>query len=48
MKAIEREIGVVNCGRISVAPPEKNRLEPWDYGKESYKQCSEPGRFFED
>lgn len=35
----------VDCGMIRVAPPKRNRLEPWDYDKELYKQRNEAGVF---
>ena len=37
---------VVDCGMIPVVPPKKNRLKPWDYDKELYKQRNEVERFF--
>ena len=37
---------VVDCGMIPVVPPKKNRLEPWEYDKEFYKQRDEVERFF--
>ena len=37
---------VVHCGMNPVVPPKKNRLEPWEYDKELYKQRNEVERFF--
>ena len=36
----------VDCGMIPVAPPKMDRLKPWDYDKELYKQRDETERFF--
>ena len=33
-------------GYVPVVPPKKNRLEPWAYDKELYKQRNEIERFF--
>lgn len=33
-------------GFISIVPPKKNRLEPWEYDKERYKQRNEKERYF--
>ena len=41
MRATEKELG-----DPSVVPPKKNRIDPWEYGKEFYKRKNDVERFF--
>ena len=37
---------VIEKGFIPVVPPKKNRIEPWEYDKERYKERNEIERYF--
>jgi transposase len=36
----------VSLGYVPVAPPKRNRREPWDYGRDLHKMRNEVERFF--
>ena len=36
----------IQHGFITVVPPKKNRLKPWEYDKELYKRRNEVERLF--
>ena len=37
---------VLDLGLVPVVPPKVNRLDPWEYDKEMYKQRNEVERLF--